>query len=102
MKENLKNLNEKALKEYNLGNLEIAKSLFEKIISIDEESYQTMYNLGIIHFNYEEYSDAEKYLVSAHRLNQSEKYFSSVVDIYLIQNFIKEAENFIKKITKKI
>ncbi len=104
MEENLKNLNERALKEYNLGNIEIARSLFEKIISIDKESFQTMYNLGIIHFHNKEYSDAEKYLVSAHKLNQSEKYFLSVVDIYLIQNFIKEAENFIntnKKSYKK-
>ena len=87
----------KALNHYKKGEINLAEDLFSKAIKIKPNSYQAIYNIGIIKIMKNETSEAEDYIKKAFTLNKSEKYFSSTIDVYLSQNRIKDAENFLNK-----
>jgi len=95
LEDKIKEIGEKALKEYRSGNLESAKSLFEEVVAIDKNHYQSLYNLGIICFNQDQNTEAENYLNRSFKLNKSDKYFSSVIDIYIVQNKTEKAEQIL-------
>ena len=48
MTDQLKKFMEEALTSYSDGNLDLAEENFKKVISLDQENYQSIYNLGII------------------------------------------------------
>ena len=95
VKEELNKIMEDAIANFKSGNLDDAMVLFKKIISLDKNSYQSIYNLGIIYSSKNDYKKAIKKFLEAFKLNKSEKYFSSIIDIYLITNQINEANKFI-------
>ena len=95
VKQELNKIMEDAISNFKSGNLDEAKILFKKIISLDKNSYQSIYNLGIIYSSKNDYKKAIKKFLEAFKLNKSEKYFSSIIDIYLITNQINEANKFI-------
>ncbi|MAZ80002.1 MAG: hypothetical protein CMD72_04575 [Gammaproteobacteria bacterium] len=102
MKQKIKRLMDAALESYNQGNLIDAEEVFEKVYEIDKSQYQAIFNIGVIKFLNKDFKKAEKFLKEAFELNKSDKYFSSIVDVLLSQNKIKESKSFIKNYKKNI
>jgi len=97
VEDSLSDLMRNALDHYKKGEIDIAEDLFSKAIKINPDSYQAIYNIGIIKLIKNNAFEAEDYIKKAFLLNKSEKYFSSVIDVYLTQNKTKDAENFLNK-----
>ena len=93
---------EEALGHFKNGEIDIAETLFSKAIDIYPDYFQAIYNVGIIKFMKNNFSEAENYIEKAFFLNSSDKYFSSVIDVYLSQKKIQKAENFLKDWENKI
>ena len=95
VKQELNKIMENAISNFKSGNLDEATILFKKIISLDKNSYQAIYNLGIIYSSKNDYEKAINNFLKAFKLNKSEKYFTSIIDVYLINNQIDKANEFI-------
>ena len=95
VKEELNTIMEDAISNFKSGNLDEAMVLFKKIISFDKNNYQSIYNLGIIYSSKNDYEEAINNFLKAFQLNKSEKYFTSIIDVYLISNQFDKANKFI-------
>lgn len=97
MENSHKNLMRNALSHFKKGEIDIAENIFSEAIKIKPESYQAIYNVGIIKLMKNNALEAENYIKKAFSLNSSDKYFSSVIDVYLSQNKVDQAEEFLNK-----
>ena len=93
MTDQLQKFMKEALTSYSDGNLDLAEENFKKILSLDQENYQSIYNLGIISFNRKKYTQAEEYLLKAFELNKTEKYLISLIELFIIT---KDYDNAVK------
>ncbi|MBV44902.1 MAG: hypothetical protein CML87_03530, partial [Rhodobiaceae bacterium] len=84
MTDQLQKFMEEALTSYSDGNLDLAEENFKKILSLDQENYQSIYNLGIISFSRKKYTQAEEYFLKAFELNKTEKYLISLIELFII------------------
>ncbi|MEE3165687.1 MAG: tetratricopeptide repeat protein [Pseudomonadota bacterium] len=99
MVDQLQKFMKEALTSYSDGNLDLAEENFKKILSLDQENYQSIYNLGIISFNRKKYTQAEEYLLKAFELNKNEKYLISLVELFIIT---KDYDNAAKMLETNI
>tara|TARA_S200000501_G_scaffold188839_1_gene177629 strand:- start:28082 stop:29221 length:1140 start_codon:yes stop_codon:yes gene_type:complete len=101
VKNKIRDLSKKALDQYKKGNFDLAEEIYNKILKVDQESFLSYYNIGIIKFYKKDYKKSEDMLIKAFKLNNtSEKYFSAVIDILLTQNKNEKCKNFIKENSK--
>lgn len=99
MVDQLQKFMKEALTSYSDGNLDLAEENFKKILSLDQENYQSIYNLGIISFNRKKYTQAEEYFLKAFELNKDEKYLISLVELFIIT---KDYDNAAKMLETNI
>ena len=84
MTDQLQKFMKEALTSYSDGNLDLAEENFKEILSLDQENYHSIYNLGIISFDRKKYTQAEEYLLKAFELNKTEKYLVSLIELFII------------------
>lgn len=99
--ENILTLKNIALTYSRLGNIEKGKEFFRKTLLIDENDYDSLYNLSVIHYKEKEYEDSLFYLnkIKIEHIN-NEVIKAKAYNYYKIKDYNKAYVQFGKIVVK--